>query len=115
LATPKFNLGGAQFLPLVSNHLLRHVRQHVLGRRKIMAEQSAGNRHEHRRRDPTRQSHRMEEAAAILTTHKKYIEMLATFPHELVKPANAAAATVEAASRPTAAKVGCHSKGAHKA
>jgi hypothetical protein len=46
---------------------------------------------------------------------RKYIEMLTTFPHELVKPVNAAVGTVETAKRRTAAKAGRHSKGAHKA
>ena len=126
-----------------------------------MAEQSAGNRHAHRRRDrpgsrnhprfrsrvranarvrtnqhieKLRKAHRIEEAAAIqahfmadfmadfmkesmehAVQHKKIHEMLATFPHEPVKPVNAAVETVEAARRPTAAKGGRHSKGAHKA
>jgi hypothetical protein len=36
---------------------------------------------------------------------RKYIEMLATFPRELVQPANVAVQTAEAARHATAAKV----------
>lgn len=36
---------------------------------------------------------------------KKYIEMLATFPHELVQPVNVAVETAEAASHAAAEKV----------
>ncbi|MGS0740159.1 hypothetical protein ACVBEG_27460 [Pseudomonas sp. GG8] len=37
---------------------------------------------------------------------RKYIEMLATFPHELVQPVNVAVEIAETAGRATAAKVG---------
>jgi hypothetical protein len=74
-----------------------------------------------------RKADRMEEAASIQADFlkesmehavqhtRKYIEMLAAFPHELVQPVNVAVETAEAARHLTAAKVGRHSKGAHKA
>jgi hypothetical protein len=46
---------------------------------------------------------------------RKYIEMLATFPHELVWPVNAAVEMAETARHATAAKVERLSKVAHKA
>jgi hypothetical protein len=64
-----------------------------------------------------RQAVRMEEAAAIQADFlkesmehavqhiRKYIEMLATFPHELVEPVNVAVAIAEAARHATAASV----------
>jgi hypothetical protein len=70
-----------------------------------------------------RKAHRMEEAAAIQADFlkeslehavqhtRKYIAMLATFPHELVQPVNVA----EAARHATAAKAGCLSEVAPKA
>jgi len=72
-------------------------------------------------------AHRMEEAAAIQADFlkksmehavhhtRKYIEMLATFPHELMQPVNVAVETAEAARHATAAKVGRLSGVAHKA
>jgi hypothetical protein len=65
-----------------------------------------------------RKADRMEEAAAIQADFlkesmehavqhtRKYIEMLATFPHELVQPVNVAVETADAARPATAAKVG---------
>jgi len=65
-----------------------------------------------------RKADRMEKAAAIqgdflkesmedaVQHTRKYIEMLATFPHELVQPVNVAVETAEAARHATAAKVG---------
>lgn len=64
-----------------------------------------------------RKAHSMHEAAAIQADFlkeamehavqhtRKYIEMLATFPHELVQPVNAAVETAVAARHATAAKV----------
>jgi hypothetical protein len=69
----------------------------------------------------------MEEAAAIQADFlkesmehavqhtRKYLEMLAAFPHELVQPVNVAVETAEAARHATAAKVGRLSEVAHKA
>jgi hypothetical protein len=74
-----------------------------------------------------RKAHRMEEAAAIQADFlkesmehtvqhtRKYIEMLATFPHELIQPVNVAVETAAAARHATAAKVGHLSEVAHKA
>jgi len=74
-----------------------------------------------------RKAHRMEEAAAIQADFlkesmehavqhtRKYIEMLATFPHELVQPVNVAVEIAEAARHATAAKVGRLSEVAPKA
>ncbi len=74
-----------------------------------------------------RKANRMEEAAAIQADFlkesmehavqhtRKYLEMLATFPHELVQPVNVAVETAEAAKDATAAKVGRLSEVAHKA
>ncbi len=45
----------------------------------------------------------------------KYIEMLATFPHELVQPVNVAVENAEAARHATTAKVGRLSEVAPKA
>ena len=64
-----------------------------------------------------REAHSMEEAASIQADFlkvslehavqhtRKYIEMLATFPHELVQPVNVAVEIAEAARHATAAKV----------
>jgi hypothetical protein len=64
-----------------------------------------------------RKADSMEEAAAIQANFlkesmehavqrtRKYIEMLATFPHGLVRPVNVAVETATAARRATAAKV----------
>jgi Phasin protein len=64
-----------------------------------------------------RKAHRIEEAAAIQADFlkeamehavqhtRKYIEMLATFPHELVWPVSAAVEMAQAARHATAAKV----------
>ena len=64
-----------------------------------------------------RKAHRMEEAASIQADFlkesfehaeqhtRKYMEMLATFPHELVQPVNVAVEIAEAARHATAAKV----------
>lgn len=46
---------------------------------------------------------------------RKYIEMLAAFPHELVRPVNVAVEMAEAARDATAAKVGRLSELSHKA
>jgi hypothetical protein len=74
-----------------------------------------------------RKTHRMEEAAAIQADFlkesmehavqhtRKYIEMLATFPHELVRPVNVAVEIAEAARHATAAKAGRLSEVAPKA
>jgi hypothetical protein len=74
-----------------------------------------------------RKADRMEEAAAIQADFlkesmehavqhtRKYIEMLATFPHELVQPVSVAVETAEAARHVTAAKVGRRSEVAPKA
>ncbi|MGH9676994.1 MAG: phasin family protein [Candidatus Acidiferrum sp.] len=74
-----------------------------------------------------RVAHSKEEAAAIQADFlresmdhavqhtRKYILMLATFPHELVRPVNVAVETAEAAGRATAAKVRRLSEGAGKA
>jgi hypothetical protein len=74
-----------------------------------------------------RKADRMEEAAAIQADFlkesmehavqhtRKYLEMLAAFPHELVQPVNVAVETAEAARHATAAKVGRLSEVAHKA
>jgi hypothetical protein len=74
-----------------------------------------------------RKADRMEEAAAIQADFlkesmehavqhtSKYIEMLATFPHELVPPVNMAVETAVAARHATAAKAGRLSEVAHKA
>jgi hypothetical protein len=74
-----------------------------------------------------RKAHRIEEVAAIQADFlkesmehavqhtRKYIEMLATFPRELVQPVNAAVETAEAAGHATAAKVGRLSEVAPKA
>jgi hypothetical protein len=65
-----------------------------------------------------RKADRTEEAAAIQADFlkesmehavqhtRKYIEMLATFPHELVQPVNVAVETAEAAGHAAAATVG---------
>ena len=65
-----------------------------------------------------RKAHRREEAAAIQADFfkesmehavqhtRKYIEMLATFPHELGQPVNVALEFVEASRHAAAAKVG---------
>ncbi len=64
-----------------------------------------------------RKAHRMEEAAAIQADFlkesmqhavqhtRKYIELLATFPHELVQPVNVALEIAEAVRHTAAAKV----------
>ena len=64
-------------------------------------------------------AHGVEEAAAIQADFlkvsmdhavqhtRKYIEMLATFPRELIQPVNVAVKAAEAARHATAAKVGC--------
>ncbi|MGH6800105.1 MAG: phasin family protein [Methylocella sp.] len=51
---------------------------------------------------------------AVLHT-RKYILMLTTFPHELVRPVNVAVETAEAARNAAAAKVGRLSEVSHKA
>jgi hypothetical protein len=73
-----------------------------------------------------RKAHRIEEAAAIqadflkqsmdhaVQQMRKYIEMLATFPHELVWPVNAAVEMAHGARHATAAKVEALSKVAGK-
>jgi hypothetical protein len=74
-----------------------------------------------------RTAHSMAEAASIQADFlkesmehavqhtRKYIEMLATFPHELVQPVNVAVETAEAARHATEAKVGHLSEVAYKA
>ena len=74
-----------------------------------------------------RKADRMEVAAAIQADFlkeslehavqhtRKYIEMLATFPHELVQPVNVAVETAETAKHVTAATVGRLSEVSHKA
>jgi hypothetical protein len=82
----------------------------------LMAWQALVRANQHIEKLP--KAHSMEEAAAIQADFlkesmehavqhtRKYIEMLATFPHELVQPVNVAVETVEAARHATAAKVG---------
>ena len=74
-----------------------------------------------------RKAHRMQEAASIQADFLKesmehavqhtrlYIEMLATFPHELVQPVNVAVKAAETARNASAAKVGRLSEIAHEA
>jgi len=74
-----------------------------------------------------RNADRMEEAAAIQADFlkesmehavqhtRKYIEMLATFPHGVVQPVNVAVEIATAARHATAAKVRRLSEVAHKA
>jgi hypothetical protein len=74
-----------------------------------------------------RKADRMEEAASIqadwlkesmehaVQHTRKYMEMLATFPHELVQPVNVAVETAEAARHAAAAKAGRLSEDSHKA
>jgi hypothetical protein len=74
-----------------------------------------------------RKAHSMEQAAAIQADFlresmedavqhtRTYILMLATFPHELIQPVNAAVETAEAARHATAAKVDRRSEVTRKA
>jgi hypothetical protein len=74
-----------------------------------------------------READRTEEAAAIQADFlkesmehavqhtRKYIEMLAAFPHELMQPVNVAVETAEAARDATAATVGRLSEVSYKA
>jgi hypothetical protein len=96
----------AREIAQMSGQALDHSTQHIEKLRKAQSNEEAA----------AIQADFLKESMDHAVQHTRmYIFMLATFPHELVRPVNVAVKTAEAARRATAAIVGRHSEGPPKA